>query len=346
MSEPTASSIYPPVSRPAPAAEHSGQPKMTPTDAESCAVSLDRLLVMTSNARRLADDYIRFLGAAFVSEQRLEPHMAETLNLDEKQAVRCELALGGQRIDLIESREGRPYPSGSTATDLWFQHFAILVEDMDDAYNRLLNNRSFTFISARPVQLPASSGGVTAFKFRDFDGHPLEFLMSAPGTRRPEIGPHATVVPRVDHTALSVSDTTSTVNFLSHVLGLGPQRSTYNFGPEQATLDGLADSSVRVTQLQTAVPGLALELLDYNAGPRRAINPDVAAHDIASTHCVFTTRDLAPVIDRLYEHLGPTIALNVIQSDQRGPVVAIADPDHHRILVEEAKPSDGSPHGT
>ena len=72
---------------------------------------------------------------------------------------------------------GRPYPPDSTSTDLWFQHMAIIVNDMRDAYQRVMANRRFRPISRHgPVRLPGNSGAVTAFKFRDHDGHPLELL--------------------------------------------------------------------------------------------------------------------------------------------------------------------------
>ena len=89
------------------------------------------------------------------------------------------LRLGRERIELLEFTDsaGRPYPPGSTSTDLWFQHMAIVVNDMRHAYQRVMANRRFRPISRDgPVRLPDTSGGVTAFKFRDHDGHPLELL--------------------------------------------------------------------------------------------------------------------------------------------------------------------------
>jgi hypothetical protein len=85
------------------------------------------------------------------------------------------LRLGSERIELLEftGSAGRPYPPDSTSTDLWLQHLAIVVADMACAHERVRANPRFRPISrAGPVQLPGSSGGVTAFKFRDHDGHP------------------------------------------------------------------------------------------------------------------------------------------------------------------------------
>ena len=55
------------------------------------------------------------------------------------------LRLGRERIELLEFTEagGRSYPLGSTSTDLWFQHMAIVVNDMRQAYLRVMANRRF-----------------------------------------------------------------------------------------------------------------------------------------------------------------------------------------------------------
>ena len=78
------------------------------------------------------------------------------------------MALDEQRLSLVSfDPPGHPYPPGSTSSDLWFQHFAIIVSDMDFAYAQLVATGRFTPISeSGPVDLPAASGGVTAFKSR------------------------------------------------------------------------------------------------------------------------------------------------------------------------------------
>jgi catechol 2,3-dioxygenase-like lactoylglutathione lyase family enzyme len=43
------------------------------------------------------------------------------------------LQLGQQRVELVE-RAGRPVPEDSRSNDLWFQHLAIVVSDIDRAY--------------------------------------------------------------------------------------------------------------------------------------------------------------------------------------------------------------------
>ena len=48
------------------------------------------------------------------------------------------MQLGDQQVEFTQfARPGRPYPADSQSADLWFQHFAIVVSDMDAAYARV-----------------------------------------------------------------------------------------------------------------------------------------------------------------------------------------------------------------
>ena len=88
------------------------------------------------------------------------------------------LQLGRQEIALVGSKEaGRPYPANVGGWSPLFQHIAIVVSDMASAYARLATIRGWAPISTSgPQVLPPASGGVSAFKFRDPEGHPLELI--------------------------------------------------------------------------------------------------------------------------------------------------------------------------
>jgi hypothetical protein len=95
------------------------------------------------------------------------------------------MRLGSNEVEFMEYRPpGRPYPEGSGSLDLWFQHFAIVVSDMDKAYARLRHVAFVPISSGGPQTLPERDGRVRAFKFRDPDGHPLELLYFPPGQGR------------------------------------------------------------------------------------------------------------------------------------------------------------------
>src|SRR3989440_12911720 len=90
------------------------------------------------------------------------------------------MKLGNEFVDLTEylAPRGRPIPVDSRSNDLWFQHIAIIVSDMDKAY-KLLRQYKFEHASSGPQRLPdwnKNAGGIWAFYFKDPDGHPVEIL--------------------------------------------------------------------------------------------------------------------------------------------------------------------------
>ena len=49
------------------------------------------------------------------------------------------MQLGNEYLDLTQylAPPGRPIPADSRSNDLWFQHVAIVVRDMDQAFEKL-----------------------------------------------------------------------------------------------------------------------------------------------------------------------------------------------------------------
>src|SRR5213594_1975853 len=87
------------------------------------------------------------------------------------------MQLGDEHIELIEylAPRGRPIPVDSRSNDLWFQHIAIVVRDMDQAFAKL-RELKVQFVSTAPQTLPPSipaAAGIKAFYFRDPDQHNL-----------------------------------------------------------------------------------------------------------------------------------------------------------------------------
>ena len=171
-------------------------------------VVIDRITLVVSDLDEAEDDYVKTFGCSVESRADIEPALTGVLCIRPTRGRRSLLRLGRERIELLEFTDlaGRPYPPDSTSTDLWFQHMAIIVNDMTDAHQRVMANRRFRPISRHgPVRLPDSSGGVTAFKFRDHDGHPLE-LLAFPQGRVPREWRNANGSGSflgVDHTAIA-----------------------------------------------------------------------------------------------------------------------------------------------
>lgn len=190
------------------------------------------------------------------------------------------VVLGTERIAFHAARTPRAVvarPSNETT----FQHFAIVASDMALAMGRLQGVGGWSAISrAGPERLPANTGGVTAFKFRDPDGHPLEFLSFPPGgVPAPWVGKSGPCL-GIDHTAITVRDTARSVAFYEGC-GFTVGSRSLNQGLEQSRLDDVDDAVVEVTGLMP--PGGApphLELLCYRSpvgGPVRLDRDDVLA---------------------------------------------------------------------
>jgi catechol 2,3-dioxygenase-like lactoylglutathione lyase family enzyme len=245
---------------------------------------LDRIRLVSADPETLARYFTAALGFSRVTSTR--PLVDQRTTSGE---TIVSLRLGAQAVDLVGfDRPGRPYPDDVPGWSPLFQHIAIVVSDMAAAHARLAACPGWRPIStAGPVRLPAASGGVTAFKFRDPEGHPLEFL-AFPAGGVPEAWRRAGPDPclGIDHSAVSVTDTAASLAFYA---GLGftvASRST-NVGPEQARLDGVPDPHVAVTGLSPpGAPTPHVEILDY-AGEFPRGGHVCGDRDIAATVLVF-----------------------------------------------------------
>ena len=228
---------------------------------------------------------------------------------DEGAAGRVRLQLGAQEIVLAQAPpDAAPYPEPRAADDPWFQHFAIAVADMGAAYAHLLPHGPEPISRDGPELLPPSTGSVTAYKFRDPDGHPLELSFAPESAWAAASRLGGPLFQGIDHTALAVSDLEASVAFYT-ALGLQAASQTLNRGPEQDRLDGLNGVELDIASLSTPESGPHLELLHYRGlGPR---TPGRSKRDdLATTDTVFT----------------PT---------QPSSLTTVRDPDRHRLSFLE-----------
>lgn len=176
------------------------------------------------------------------------------------------MQLGLTSIALVRFAEiGRAYPLESHSDDVWFQHMAIVVSDMDAAYAHLCQTTGWHPISeGGPQLLPPENGSVRAFKFRDPDGHPLE-LIWFPNSTHDAADP---LFRYIDHSALAISATPNSLKFYRN-LGFRISAHSMNRGHAQDRLDGIRGADVRVTGLRPALgTGPGLELLGYRPAGR------------------------------------------------------------------------------
>ena len=179
------------------------------------------------------------------------------------------LQLGDEFIELTEylAPEGRPIPVDSRSQDLWFQHIAIIVSDMDRAY-RWLRQHKVRHASSGPQRLPdwsPNAGGIWAFYFKDPDGHTLELLQFPEGKGDPKWRRTTDkLFLGIDHTAIVVSDTEASLKFYRDVLGLKVVGESENYGTEQEHLNNVFGARLRITAVRAAA-GPGIEFLEYLA---------------------------------------------------------------------------------
>lgn len=251
-------------------------------------------------------------------------------------APRCALlSLGEQTLLLTEFPNIPPYPANSTSNDLWFQHCAIVTDDMPAAHDRVMRHGATPITRGGPQTLPPSTGAVTAFKFRDPDGHPLELIAFPEGAGDPVWQSTQMKSPTlgIDHSAISVADVERSVLFYE-LLGLHVAARGADQGIEQQRLDNLADVEVDVIAMQPAARTPHLELLGYRQ-PRGRTNASERLTAIAADRLVWQ----ADKVDMLLEALtdGDFTDAIVVSGFVQGATVALLhDPDGHLNVLDES----------
>lgn len=306
------------------------------------ALRLLRVGLPVTDLARAASFYADALGfAAAGAAREAGPGFAAALGLGDARAAVQRLRLGAQEIELAAfDPPGRPYPPGSTSYDLWFQHIAIVVGDMGAAHARVVAHGDATAITeGGPQRLPPSSGGVTAWKFRDPDGHPLELIAFPPGS-----GPAAwrdidrsALTLGFDHSAISIADAGRSAAFYEGVLGLACTSQQVNSGPGQERLDSAPGAVVDVVALDpTAVPTPHIELLGYRVPRGRAVPPGgLQANDVAASRLVLEVEGL----DALTQTLGGQgllVSPGTVAVEGGARAALARDPDGHLLSLTEA----------
>ena len=299
--------------------------------------------ITVSDIERSKNFYTQALSFQIVSDITVEEEYSELEGVPDASIRIVTLQLGDERIELMQylNIEGNPIPEDSQSNDLWFQHLAIVVSDLDRAYAHL---KTFPIgaISTAPQTIPPSnkaSAGVRAFKFKDPDRHSLELIWFPPDKGQNKWHQHTDrLFLGIDHSAIAIADTEQSLHFYNDLLGMQPAGESLNQGETQADLDGLPEAKVRVTSLRSAQGGLGIELLHYLVpGSARPMPDSWKSCDIPHLQVELVVSEIEQAVEQLRQNGVQFVSSQLVQfTDSSVPYrqgCLVKDPNGHAMLL-------------
>jgi len=313
-------------------------------------VSVDSVNLTVSDLERELAFFTGVLGFEHLGtrEDAGEPHERLEGVFGTRKRV-ASLRLGRERIELTAwlAPEGRPYPPDSRSNDRWFQHVAIVVDDMERAY-AILRENGVRHASSGPQRLPdwnPNAGGIEAFYFKDPEGHVLELIRFPPGKGDPRwqrSGAGTSPFLGIDHTAIVVEDTGRSLAFYRDLLGLRVAGASENHGIEQEHLNNVFGARLRITALRAA-QGPGIEFLEYlSPADGRPYPPDAHANDLVHWETHLVVDRLADLDARLRGAAAAYVSSGVSRLEGGDLALLLRDPDGHALELHQAeqRPTD------
>jgi catechol 2,3-dioxygenase-like lactoylglutathione lyase family enzyme len=307
--------------------------------------SVEAVGMTVSDLDRSVEFFSKVLSFEKISEA--EVHGSEYEKLQGVFGLRMRVArmkLGDESLELTQylAPEGRPIPVDWRSNDLWFQHIAIVVSDIDKAYQHLRAHK-VRHASTGPQTIPASNkaaAGIRAFYFRDHDGHVLEIIYFPPGkgdTRWQR--QNGQLFLGIDHTAIVVANTQKSRNFYRDRLGLKLAGESMNYGAEQEHLNNVAGARLHISGLKSA-RGPGIEFLEYLSPKNGKSAPkDSRANDLWHWQTTVTTANAATAMNALRASSGRVVSsrMAVLNESELGfkKGFLARDPDGHGLQVIE-----------
>jgi catechol 2,3-dioxygenase-like lactoylglutathione lyase family enzyme len=253
------------------------------------------------------------------------------------------LKLGEETIQLMqfEGTKARAIPVDSKSNDLWFQHIAIVVSDMDKAY-QIIKDNDLQFVSSSPQTLPnylPNAAGISAFYFQDPEGHELELIHFPKDKGNPKWQKTTEkLFLGIDHSAIGIDKTTKSLPFYNQLLGLQVGGNSENYGPEQEHLNQVFGAHLLITGLH-ANSGFGVEFLDYLAPQGgRAYPKDSTPTDLWHWNYIMKVNNLENIYSDIKAKKYSLISNGIInlkipEIEISGKALLVRDPDGHAILI-------------
>ena len=307
--------------------------------------SVDSVGMTVADMDRSIDFFTEVLRFEKISD--VEVHGAEYEKLQGVFGLRMRvvrLKLGEEMIELTQylAPEGRPIPPDWRSHDHGFQHIAIVVSDMDKAYQQLRRHK-VRHASTGPQTIPLTNkaaAGIRAFYFKDLDGHTLEIIYFPHGKGDPRWQNNTDkLFLGIDHTAIVVSNTKNSLQYYRDLLGLKLAGESMNSGTEQEHLNNVAGARLHISGLRAGA-GPGIEFLEYLA-PRdgRPAPMDSRTNDLWHWQTILTTDNATDTMAKLRGAKRHVVSPTVAQLPERslGFVKGFLarDPDRHGLQIIE-----------
>jgi catechol 2,3-dioxygenase-like lactoylglutathione lyase family enzyme len=260
------------------------------------------------------------------------------------------LQLGDEFIELTDylTTGGRSIPEEAKSNDLFFQHIAIVVSDMEKAYQQV-RKYNVEHVSTSPQTLPKSipgAEGIKAFYFHDPDNHNLELIFFPKGKgqkkwQQASASDERKIFLGIDHTAIGVSNTENSHKFYMNLLGIEKKGDSWNKGTEQEHLNNIEGASLHITGYRAA-DGPGIEFLQYLIpGPGAPYPADSRSNDIWHWQTTLITTDAEVLFNKLKAESFLFISKELVHQHINGvhtKSFIVRDPDGHALLIKEIIP--------
>lgn len=312
------------------------------------ARQVTQVSITVSDLDKIVPFYEQVLNFNKVNEYELQCNKLQQLfGIQDSMIVMkaVQLQLGDEFIELLEFEtflEERALPADSRSNDLWFQHIAIVVSDMERVYERL---RKFgvQHVSTAPQTLPPylpAAAGISAFYFRDPDGHNLE-VINFPKDKGNSKWQKSTkqLFLGIDHTAIGINGTEEQLHFYRDLLGLKIAGNSENYGSEQEHLNQVFGAHLLITGLR-AQEGFGVEFLDYLSPPGGRNYPaDSKATDLWHWHTSIRVDNIEQIYKRLQDADCQFISNGIVEIEiptlKTSKAFLVRDFDGHAVLIFE-----------
>ncbi|MBD0350039.1 MAG: VOC family protein [Flavisolibacter sp.] len=306
---------------------------------------VDAITITVKDMSRSLPFYRDVLGFKVVKESEVYGDVYEKeQGLFGVRAKIVRMQLGDEYIELMDylTSGGRSIPEDVKSNDLIFQHIAIVVSDMDKAYQHL-RGYNVEHVSTGPQTIPptnTAAAGVKAFYFHDPDGHNLELIYFPNGKGQPKWqNGNGKLFLGIDHTAIGISDTEKSLTFYQQLLGIEKKGESWNNGTEQEHLNFIEGASLHITGLRAA-EGPGIEFLQYvKPGPGKKYPADSKPDDLWHWQTSLFVSDAEKLYDALKKNNTVFISKELVDmktaDHQHYKTFVIRDPDGHALRIIE-----------